>query len=175
MQNSQNKTVHEVKTEETSGLVPMSLITSALHSLPPSCKAPYFSCLHKSVTHPQTFGTDWIASCRSRFYLTVAKVPLFHCYDILKLAQLVLLLGHCLGSFMTHDMLWSSCDDPTCQASILQEACTTSSGAKTARGLECLECLWSTVDIQAMRADADSSAQMRLSGADFRLYCTICR
>ena len=42
MQNSQNKTVHEVKTEETSGLVPMSLITSALHSLPPSCKAPYF-------------------------------------------------------------------------------------------------------------------------------------
>lgn len=42
------------KTEETSGLVPMSLITSALHSLPPSCKAPYFSCLHKSVTHPQT-------------------------------------------------------------------------------------------------------------------------
>ena len=93
------------KTEETSGLVPMSLITSALHSLPPSCKAPYFLCLHKSVTHPQTFGTDWIAFCRSRFYLTVAKVPLFHCYDILKLAQLVLLLGHCLGSFMTHDTL----------------------------------------------------------------------
>lgn len=94
-----HKTVHEVRTEETSGLVPMSLITSALHSLPPSCKAPYFSCLHKSVTHPQTFGTDWIAFCRSRFYWTVAKVPLFHCYDILKLAQLVLLLGHCLGRF----------------------------------------------------------------------------
>lgn len=173
MQNSQNKTVHEVKNGRN--------VRSGAHvfdhfcsSFPSSFLQGAIFFVSSQICHTSSdIGTDWIAFCRSRFYLTVAKVPLFHCYDILKLAQLVLLLGHCLGRFMTHDMLWSSCDDPTCQASILQEACTTSSGAKTARGLECLECLWSTVDIQAMRADADSSAQMRLSGADFRLYCSI--
>jgi len=105
MQNSQNKTVHEVKNGRN--------VRSGAHvfdhfcsSFPSSFLQGAIFFVSSQICHTSSdIGTDWIAFCRSRFYLTVAKVPLFHCYDILKLAQLVLLLGHCLGRFMTHDML----------------------------------------------------------------------
>ena len=162
------------KTEETSGLVPMSLITSALHSLPPSCKAPYFSCLHKSVTHPQTSAQIGLlfAGHDSTWLL-----PKFRCS-----------IATTFWSSLSWSYSWATALEALwlmtcCEAHVMTQPVRPPFFKKLAPRLQVrrqqevwsLECLWSTVDIQAMRADADSSAQMRLSGADFRLYCTICR